>query len=122
MRIREIRWIDKDSNEASVVVSDGFFECLAFCHPCHLTVGDKILEPLQSLGESGIYLVKHKNIGLKQQSGNDSWNHELVGLVLNKDRNLVQVGRLEIILNSLPGDVINGDFVECYPIRLDIIR
>lgn len=121
MKVKEIRWIDKDSGEASVTVSDGIHECVAFSHPCHLNVGDEIKEPLHSLDESSVYKVEKQEANLRRQSGTDNWNHELVGLVLDKDKYLIQVGQLKIVLNSLPGDIANGDFVECCPSRLDII-
>jgi hypothetical protein len=121
MKVKEIKWFSKDSDEASVIVSDGVYECLAFCHPCYLNVGDEIIEPLHSLDETSVHRVENQKVNLKRESGNDNWNHELVALVLDIEKNLVQVGQIKIILNSLPGDVANGDFVECFPSRLDII-
>lgn len=121
MKVKEIRWIDKDSDEASAIVSDGTYECLAFSHPCHHGVGDEIKEPLHSLDEPSVVRVEQQEVKLRQQSGTDNWNHELIGQVLDKDKNLIQVGQLKIVLNSLPGDIANGDFVECCSSRLDII-
>ena len=121
MKVKEINWIDKNGEEASVIISDGIFECAAFSHPCHLKVGDTIFNPLQFLDEAKAFRVENRNVSITRQLRNNFWSHEIVALVTTKDENLVQIGQLKIRLNSLPGDVINGDFIVCYPSRIDII-
>ena len=120
MKVKDIIWIDKDSHEAEVLVSDGVHHCHAFCHPCHLKVGDEILEPLHSLGEASVYRVDHQEVTIRQQPGSDCWQHELVAVVLDRDTKLVQVGQIRVVLSTMPGDIANGETIECFPDRLDI--
>ena len=120
MRIKKIDWLDEESLEACVVITDGHFECVAFSHPCKLSVNDKVNEPLHSFEEAAVYRTKQKITSARKHDGEDNWSHDLVCQVVNKAQNLVKVGEIQIILNSLPGDILDGDFVECSPSRLDL--
>ena len=47
MKIIAIQY-DNDSEEGILTISDGEFECLAFCHPCNYQLNDIVNEPLRA--------------------------------------------------------------------------
>lgn len=46
MKIKKIEWISKDAKEAEVVINDGSYECVCFCHPCSISLGEIISDPI----------------------------------------------------------------------------
>ena len=120
MFVKNIHWIDQESLEAEVVISDGKYECLAFSHPCRLRVGDEVLDPLHSFEEGLVYRVNDKETTIVRTKSTRYWAHEIVALVIDAKSKLVKVGNIRIVLGSLPGDIVNGDLVEFCSDRLDV--
>jgi hypothetical protein len=61
MYVKCIDWIDKDAKEALVSVTDGTYECLAFCHPCRIEIGNSLFLPLCALDARSVVLVDYLN-------------------------------------------------------------
>ena len=121
MYVKYIDWIDKDAEEAAVLVTDGTHNCWAFCHPCRILVGHSFSSPLYSLDEKSVVLVDPNTpLEIVRQRSN-SWSHRVVAVIEDKDKKIVTIGRLKLVLTQLPGDLKNGDIIECYPDRLDLV-
>jgi len=118
MKVQKINWIDESAQEAIVSITDGKFVCEAFCCPCKLRIEDSLARPLKALSEGRIVKVDERAPSVIKTH---EWSYEIVGVITDVAKSLVMVGRLEIILWSMPGDLKNGDMVLCYPSRLDIM-
>ena len=119
MVVRGIRWIGYE--EAIVTVSDGTHDCAAFCHPCSLTVGATLTEPLHALDVAEVRLSDGWSERIVNQAELGEFNHRVVARVLDFTRGVVSVGSISIDGVRLPGDVRDGEFVEFEVERLDVI-
>lgn len=114
MHIKFISWIDKEAEDAALIITDGTHECLAFCHPCRVKVGDTVTLPLQSLDEKSIVFVDTRTVSVVKREGSDSWEQRIIAVIEDKDRKIVGIGGIKIALNQLPGDLKKGETIECY--------
>lgn len=118
MKVKQINWTDKSALEATVVVTDGIFDIEAFCSPCTLSIGMKMLSPLQSLSESNIVKIEPS---VPKVLKNNEWSYEIVAQVKNVGKRLVTVGGIEISLGPIPGDLKNGDTIRFCSSRIDVL-
>ena len=49
MFIKSIEWIDKESQEAEVLVSDSSFSVTCFSHPFNKRLGERLVDPIHCL-------------------------------------------------------------------------
>ncbi|MEA5503650.1 hypothetical protein VB735_11125 [Halotia wernerae UHCC 0503] len=120
MLVQKIEIISEDVEEALVHISDGVYECAAFCQPCNISLGDVIKEPffafnsqstvLNTTQETPYIKCKDKSLG-----------YEILARVKNVENNLLQVGAILIELDvNLPGDFKVNDCIKFTCGRLDI--
>ena len=121
MHVKDIIWIDKDAEESLILITDGIHECIAFCQPCRIKVNHALTSPLYSLSEKKIVLVDANTSPEIARQSSDNWSHHVVAVIEDKDKKIVAVGNIKLVLSHLPGDLKNGDMIECYPDRLDFI-
>ena len=122
MYIKKITWLDKEAEEAAVLITDGTHECLAFCHPCRLKEGTLVKSALISLNERSVVAANKNAIpGIVKQSDDNDWSHSIVAIIEDKSSRIVAIGGIKLELSQLPGDLNQGDIIECYPSRLDLL-
>ncbi|PBP35505.1 hypothetical protein [Pseudomonas syringae] len=121
MFVKQCEWISKDALEAMLTIGDAETQCVAFCHPCHMNVGDMLLEP--------VLAISIKNVA-KMESGSqpyvlridDGLVHEILAEVVSVEKSLVVAGEITIELDDvLPGDINVGDMISFSCGRLDVI-
>lgn len=121
MFVKQCEWISKDALEAMLTIGDAETQCVAFCHPYHMNVGDMLLEP--------VLAISIKNVA-KMAAGSqpyvlridDGFVHEILAEVASVEKSLVIVGQLTIELDDvLPGDIDLGDMISFSCERLDVI-
>jgi hypothetical protein len=119
MIAKKIEILSEYAEECIVYISDGMYECAAFCQPCHLEEGDEINEPLHTFNCYTPTISKLQEIGIRRLE--NSFRHEACGQVVDIESCLVRVGSLLIFLdNSLPGNTALGDYISFVCDRVDI--
>jgi hypothetical protein len=119
MLIKTIEIISKDAEEALLHITDGIYECAAFCQPCNKCIGDFIEEPLLAFNSQNPVLETINETPYIRRK-NSSLAHEILAQVISMEENLVRVGNILIQLDvNLPGDININDFVKFTCGRLD---
>jgi hypothetical protein len=118
MKIKNITWESKEDLEASVVITDGEFEVTTFCQPCKHSVGDIISEALISIDTMNIVRSYSKTGSIKVDER--KYHYTIIAKVDNAKTGVVSVGRIKIDIGILPGDIIDGDYIEFVINRLDL--
>ncbi|WP_080271517.1 hypothetical protein [Pseudomonas syringae] len=121
MFVKQCEWISKDALEAMLIIGDAETQCVAFCHPCDMNVGDMLLEP--------VLAISIKNVS-KMGAGSqpyvlridDGFVHEILAEVVSVEKSLVVAGEITIELDDvLPGGINVGDMISFSCGRLDVI-
>jgi hypothetical protein len=121
MIIKKLTWLSQEGQEAELVVSDGTYECLTFCHPCNLSEGQKIQNPLYAFMTENLMLSYKEEHSIKQLKP-EMFGHFCIAQVMDRAKNLVTVGGLSIIVDEdLPIGCDNDTFVEFSCGRLDVL-
>lgn len=118
MYLKEVKDYDKFSDEADIVVSDGQYELMCYCHPSdYYNIGVPIKE-ISAVFASNIMRVQNKAYSVLKLE--DYYAYHLQGEIIDIDLPSILIGGLKIILDSpLPKDVILGDYVELDVDRLN---
>jgi hypothetical protein len=118
--VKTIEILSEDAEEALVHISDGVYECAAFCQPCNKSPGDVIEEPLFAFNsQSPVLIATQETPYIKRK--NNSLGYEILARVKNVENDLLQVGAILIELDvNLPGGVKVNDCIKFTCGRLDI--
>ena len=117
--IKNVYWLDKETNEAEVLVSDGKYDILCFAHP--FKYHTKTIENI-------LYAFEPKNIQLSVIENfhihniQDTFKHQIIGKLLDKEKGIITVGDfiIEIDNNLIPKDINNEDYISFECERIDI--
>lgn len=121
MLVKKCEWISKDAEEAMLYVGSKPFQCLAFCHPCHLKAGDNLEYPLLAVDVTGV-IKQEKSSKLKIQKKDNDFSYQIVGVMVDASSRLVCVDEIHIELDeSIPGDISDEDIIEFQCSRLDVM-
>jgi hypothetical protein len=120
MFIKAISWINKDIQEAEVLVSDNFFELLCFSQPLKKHIDEEFKEPIYCFGVSDVMLSTERTSYVKKKD--DAYGYFLRGEVLNRNDQIVRLGYIELCLDDcyIPNDIKNGEYIEFNVSRLNI--
>lgn len=123
MKIKEIRWISGKEYrlDAEVIVTDGKFEVKCFCNECNFKENDVLSDVLHTLDTDNVMLALTEEFECRNI--NNTFNHYMVGKLINKELLIVKVGGILIEIDGVPGDIgdINeGQFIEFVCSRIDI--
>ena len=118
MKVKQINWIDKESKEAEVLLSNGIYDLICFAHPFLNSIGEKLTSILVSF-EDKIFVSQKKNF-LIEKNGSDNFSYFIRGKVIDAKNNIVEIGDIKIELTELPSDLDNNDFVEGVIERIDL--
>ena len=119
MLVERIEAVD---GEAEVVVTDGQYQCLAYCHPCELSVGDSIRGRLHIFEHGNICASKKTSCSITRQRRTGYFDQWFVARVEDRATGIVRVGRLCFDGLRFPGDIKNGELVEFAAARVDIFE
>ncbi|MDR0587902.1 MAG: hypothetical protein LBG61_02855 [Burkholderiales bacterium] len=120
MFVKAINWIDKDAQEAELIVSDGNIELLCFSQPCNKKVNESI--------DSLIYCFDAEDIQKSDEriaytNKDDSYfGYSMCCNLLDLKDKIVQIGEIKLCLEGeeFPGDLVEGDYVKFNVSRLDV--
>ena len=120
MEIVKIDWLSKEAKEAEVCISDGDFSLVCFSEPFNYSLGDRIPLPLYTLNATNIYKVAADEGFYAERIGLD-FEYKIVGCVLNKEYNQIEIGEFIIELDvPLPNDIHVGEGVSFICDRIDL--
>jgi len=122
-----IDWLSQEAEEAEVTLSDGNYQCVAFCHPCRYQPDDKTGMPLYLFDDCNIRRSRNENHAIhshKTKAHPDY--HEIRGqLVLSSNRRsrLLRAGRFRFHIeeNTIPKDIQTGDWIELVTSRITLL-
>jgi hypothetical protein len=118
--VKNIEILSEDAEESLVHITDGIYECVAFCQPCNVSPNDIIKEPLYAFNSQYPVLITTEQAPYMKRQDN-SLGYEILASVSNLENNLVQVGAILIELDvSLPGGVKLNNLIKFTCGRLDI--
>ena len=117
--IKEIRWIDKQIEEAEVTVSDGVYSIVCFSCPCEYKIGQTLNGNINVLDINNIRLSKNSEYEVIETS--KPFEYKVNGM-LSYDRDTLVVGKLIISIDpeEIPKDIVGGSFIEANVDRFDI--
>ena len=120
MFIESISWIDEESQEAEVIVSDGHISVLCFSHPFNKNVGDSLTEPIYCLDAENIIIANERVYNAKK--GDSAFGYSICGKLIEKNSNTILLGNIELCLEDayMPTDIPEGSFVEFDVTRLSL--
>jgi hypothetical protein len=114
-------WLEEEAKEAILEIQDGALFVEVFCHPCALTAGDSVKEPLHALDCRGI---ERDDFGTTPvfEGQPRGMGQRVRGTVESLERRLVRVGTIIVKLDMpFPGDLGVGDRVKFECERLDVV-
>lgn len=117
--IKKIEILSEDAEEALVHISDGVYECVAFCQPCNISLGDVIKNALFAFNSQSTVLNTTEETPYIKRKDN-SLGYEILARVTNVENKLLQVGAILIELDvDFPGEVKINDCIKFTCGRLD---
>ena len=117
MFIKEIRDYDVEAKEAEIVVSDGQFEVMTYAWPFENTQSGKFR--LNAFMTDQVMRATRK-ISFVEKSENGYFAYRLQGKIINVEKRIVSVGKIEIILEDcIPKDIRQNEYVEFTVTRVD---
>lgn len=120
MFLKEIIEFDKYSGEADVVISDGQYEVICYCHPFeNKKISSKVTE-ISAIFATEIMRIKDREFLIQKTVGHYSYYFH--GKVLDACRALIAIGDIIIQLdNNLAKDIKGDEFIEFKVERLNCI-
>ena len=120
MQVSGIDVLSQSAEEAAVTISDGEFDCVTFCQPCHAQVGDIVCEPLHPFDCKNVRLCDSTEVGI-WESNAQPLARRVAATVVDAQAHLLAVGGLVLLLEEdLPGGSENGDTIEFECARIDL--
>ena len=112
MFIKSVEWIDKDAQEAEIVVSDGKIDILCFSHPFTKNVGVELLEPIFCFDVTDIMITRESQILVKRDG--DSYRYFVRGKLFDKNEKIVKLGGLTLCIEDsyIPKDLSENNIIE----------
>jgi len=120
MYVKTINWIDQDSREAEVIVSDGHIELLCFSHPFKKNINEKLKEPIHCFDANNVVLSKEQVIYANKRD--NFFSYSLCGKLVDRKNKLVCLRDIKLCLENahISSDIPNDSYVEFDVSRLDI--
>ena len=112
--------MDEENREAILQISDNTKSLQCFSFPCRYSVGDILVEPLESLDVENIAFHQTKENCIEETDG--IFKYKMVGVMKNIEKGIVGVYGFDIHIEQekIPGDIENGMYVEFIVPRIDI--
>jgi len=116
--VKKVYWIDEDSREADILLSDGTYSIKCFCSDCTFSEGDTVSEIIYGFNVKNI--VKSLNEDYVIDEKND--NYYIQGKIINRESDILQIGEFKIDLSdgNIPKDINQSDYIEVNISRIDV--
>lgn len=119
MKICNIQWLSKEAEEAVVTLEGRDLNLICFCHPCRLKYSAEV-EKVYAFNVLGIVASEESQISARRLNDVVPPRYEIVGKVL-EGKESVALRDIVIELDiPVPGDILEGDLVKFYCVRLDM--
>lgn len=119
VKVQAVEYLSKDAKEALVHVTDGVYECIAFCQPCNKENGDLIHQPLLAFGTQGIETLDASEFSV--QRIRSTLGYKICAKAIDIELGIVVVGAIRLELDlPLPGGVEVNSFVRFICQRIDL--
>lgn len=120
MFLKSINWIDKDAQEAEIIVSDGKVDILCFSHPFKKNLGDNLTEPIYCLDANGI-VVSEKSEPVATRVGS-SYSYSVCAKLIDIPGKQVLLGGINLCLEDahFPADIIENNYIRFSVSRFDL--
>lgn len=120
MKVKRLNWNGKKSSDADAIITDGEYECLAFCYPCNIFEGQELIQPLGCFMTRDI-MVSHESKTFLRKDKDNYFGYSGVGQLIDKKGSLIKLGGFRMELDGcIPTDLENGEFVEFKCSRIDV--
>ena len=118
MIVKDVFWINIDIFEAEVEITDGNYSLVCFSCDKNVCKGDSVNASLLAIEISEVKLIEKE---YHIQRTDSSFEHYVKGQLSN-NRSQLNIGNISINIdkNMVPGDIVDGDFVEANISRIDI--
>jgi hypothetical protein len=120
MKVEKIEWLNEESKEGSVVITDGKYSLLCFGYDLAYTIGDVIKEPLTCLDIDHVVRAEERTPMIQQNF--DKYECFVRGQIFLED-SILKIGGIEISIEGhyYPKDIRDKEFVEMKISRIDIL-
>lgn len=118
MFVKQVKDFDINSYEADVIVSDGYYEIMCYCHPLENINLGAIVTNISTLFANDIMRIDSEEYLVRKQIG--YYSYYLQGKVLETQKPLIGIGKIAIALDKpLSKDIKQGEFIEFKVERLN---
>lgn len=120
MFVKSINWIDEDSQEAEVIVSDGCIEVLCFSHPFKKEINSVLEDPIYCFNTENVILAQEQSVSVYKS--NNHFAYSLRGKLVDKKNKLVYLGNITLCLEDayISNDILESSYIEFDVSRLDL--
>lgn len=121
IKIKSIYWLDEASYEGEITLVDSLNnQLVCFTDTIPIEHIESHLQVLSVISDSDFIISSVKEYWLRNLGGFD---YEIIGKVIDKDKLLVQCFEYIFSLDGpLPGDIVDGDWIEFKVSRVDIVE
>lgn len=118
MYIKEVIWLDEESKEAKLLVTDGVCEVECFSHPFNGKKDDILTDPICCLEVKDVILSCSNDSSI-QKNRNE---YHVTGLLVSKKPQIVKAGKILIDLGNsyIPNDIKPDDHIAFSASRFDV--
>lgn len=118
MFVKAIKDYDKFSDEADIIVSDGKYDLLCYCHPTEKPIIGEPIKKITSFFAKSIMRATKPEFIIEKLK--DCYSYYLQGKLIDIASSKICIGNLIMCLDSVvPKDVKCGEFVSFFVDRLD---
>lgn len=116
--VEKINWIDEDSGEADITLSDGMYSIECFCSDCNISEGDIFSDVVYGFNVKDIV----KSFNKEYEIGKNDNGYHIQGQLVDEASEIMQIGELKIDLSDgdIPKDIKQNDYIEVDISRIDI--
>ncbi|MGX7047950.1 hypothetical protein RU86_GL000624 [Lactococcus piscium] len=116
--VKKVSWLDEDSGEAEVLLSDDFYAIECFCSDCDLSEGERFTDIIYGFNIRNI--VRSSNEDYAIESEKDTYH--INGKLVDKGSKILQIGAFKIDISdgAIPKDIMVNEYVEVDIPRIDI--
>lgn len=120
MYIEKIEWMDKDSREAILKVTNDMRSLMCFSCPCSYNIGDVLNEPLECLYTDDIVVCETTECSIEKLEG--TFKYRLKGKLEDVKNGIVEVYGFNVHIDEdkIPSDIENGLYVQFMVSRIDV--
>ena len=117
MQLQVIEYLDSESVEAIIQLTDGEISILAYSYPFH---SPEIQNSVRLFSFFTQNIVREQEFIEPVKTNLGFFSYRLTAKVVNRSECLVQINNINIILDTkIPGEIQNGEYISFDVSRLD---